>query len=366
MLAPGAISEAVVVTGESSIVQNTESSLSMLVNEQTIVTLPLNGRNPLHLIGLVPGVVGHSAEATASGGTSTQYINGDRGRGITTTQDGIDIGDPVIPRGELTNAPVNPDAVEQFRLISSNPKAEYGRTAGGQVEMVTKSGTNQLKGSGYEFMRQTALDSNSYFNKLRGLPKEQLSRHQFGATLGGPIKRDKMFFFVNYDGQRRTQDTSQVVTVPTAALRNGLFRFVTAPCAGGTTVANRPGCVDASGNPLVPVSSYSFVSNDPRGLGLDPVVQNETLKLLPLPNDFTGGDGLNFASYRWNSPSQSPVDTVIGKFDYTINREALRLRALQHLDPQRPDQRHHQHQPASPELAGPRAASAISRRRRSA
>ena len=316
---PGGLEESVTVTAENKLVQNTESSLSMLVNEQTIVTLPLNGRNPLHLIGLVPGVVGHSAEATASGGTSTQYINGDRGRGITTTQDGIDIGDPVIPRGELTNAPVNPDAVEQFRLISSNPKAEYGRTAGGQVEMVTKSGTNQLKGSAYEFMRQTALDSNSHFNKLRGLPKEQLSRHQFGATLGGPIKRDKMFFFVNYDGQRRTQDTSQVVTVPTASLRNGLFRFVTAPCAGGTTVANRPGCVDASGNPLVPVSSYSFVGNDPRGLGLDPVVQNETLKFLPLPNDFTGGDGLNFASYRWNSPSKSPVDTVIGKFDYTVN-----------------------------------------------
>ena len=104
--------ENVTVTAENKLVQNTESSLSMLVNEQTIVTLPLNGRNPLHLIGLVPGVVGHSAEATASGGTSTQYINGDRGRGITTTQDGIDIGDPVIPRGELTNAPVNPDAVE--------------------------------------------------------------------------------------------------------------------------------------------------------------------------------------------------------------------------------------------------------------
>ena len=181
-LAPADEGETVTVTSEAKLVQSTESSLSTLVNEQTIVTLPLNGRNPLHLIGLVPGVVGHSAEATASGGTSTHYVNGDRGRGITSTQDGIDISDPVIPRGELTNAPVNPDAVEEFRIITSNPKAEYGRTAGAQVEMVTKSGTNQLKGAIYEFMRNTRFDTNSYFNKLQGLSKEEL-RRRLAATV---------------------------------------------------------------------------------------------------------------------------------------------------------------------------------------
>jgi len=324
---PGGLEETVTVTSEAKLVQSTESSLSTLVNEQTIVTLPLNGRNPLHLLGLVPGVVGHSAEATASGGTSTVNVNGDRGRGITSTQDGIDISDPVIPRGELANAPVNPDALEEFRVITSNPKAEYGRTAGAQVEMVTKSGTNQLKGSIYEFVRNTKFDTNSYFNKLRGLPTEELSRHQFGISLGGPIKKDKAFFFVNYEGQRRTQDTSQVVTVPTQSLRDGTFRFATQACAGGTTTQNRPGCVDASGNALVPVSSYNYVQNDPRRLGLDPVMQTEILKFLPLPNDFTTGDGLNYAGYRWNSPSEQPVDTVTGRFDYTVSpKHSLFLR----------------------------------------
>src|SRR5262249_58728727 len=100
----------------------TESSVSTLVSEKAIVTLPLNGRNPLHLIGLVPGVAGHSAEATSSTGTATHYINGDRGRGITTTQDGIDISDPVIPPGEPTNAPVNPDAIQQFRGTTTHAK----------------------------------------------------------------------------------------------------------------------------------------------------------------------------------------------------------------------------------------------------
>jgi hypothetical protein len=319
VLEPGTVSEAVVVTGETSTVQTTESSLSTLVSRETIVTLPLNGRNPLHLIGLVPGVVGHSAEATASGGTATHYINGDRGRGITTTQDGIDISDPVIPRGELTNAPVNPDALQEFRVITSNAKAEYGRSAGGQVELVTRSGTNTVSGNLYGFLRNTALDSNSYFNKRQGLPKEILERHQFGGGLGGPIQRDRAFFFVNYEGMRRTQETSQLVTVPTEALRAGVFRFVTQTCPGDTAARNRPVCVDASGNPLVPVSSYNFVRNDPRQLGLDPVMQQETLAFLPLPNDFSIGDGLNTAGYRWNSPSESPVDSLTTRIDFTLS-----------------------------------------------
>jgi hypothetical protein len=319
-LEPGNLEESVVVTSDSTMVQTTESSLSTLVTRETIVTLPLNGRNPLHLIGLVPGVVGHSAEATSSGGTATHYINGDRGRGITTTQDGIDISDPVIPRGELTNSPVNPEALQEFRVITSNAKAEYGRSAGGQVELVTRSGTNTLSGTAYEFFRNTALDANSYFNKLQGLEKEILERNQFGAAVGGPIQRDRAFFFINYDGMRRTQETSQLFQVPTTALRNGVFRFVTQACPGETATRNRPSCVDASGNPLVPVSSYNYGSNDPRQLGLDPVMQQEILAFLPPPNDFSIGDGLNTAGYRWNSPTESPADSITARVDYTLSQ----------------------------------------------
>ena len=320
VLEPGNLSEAVVVTTDSPIVQTSESSLSTLIAKETMVTLPLNGRNPLHLIGLVPGVVGHSAEATSSGGTATHYINGDRGRGITTTQDGIDISDPVIPRGELTNSPVNPEALQEFRVITSNAKAEYGRSAGGQVELVTRSGTNSLNGTLYEFLRNTSFDSNSYFNKLQGLPKEVLRRNQFGAAVGGPLQRDRAFFFVNYDGMRRTQETSQSVMVPTAALRDGVFRFVTQPCAGETVARNRPSCVGLDGSPLLPVSSYNFAANDPRQLGLDSVMRQETLAFLPLPNDYSIGDGLNTAGYRWNSPSESPVDSITTRVDYTLNQ----------------------------------------------
>ena len=323
-LHPGGLAEAVTVTETAVRVQTTESSLSTLVSEKTIETLPLNGRNPLHLIGLVPGVVGHSAEATASGGTSTQQINGDRGRGITTTQDGIDIADPVIPRGELTNAPVNPDALQEFRVITGNAKAEYGRSAGGQIVLVTKSGSNRFEGTGYFFLRDTSLDANSYFNELNNLPTEILERKQFGASFGGPIKRNRAFFFFNYDATRRLQETSQLITVPTESLRNGLFRFTTQACPGQTSSQNRPSCVDASGNPVVPVSSYNIVANDPRALGVSETIKKETFAYQPLPNDFTTGDGLNYAGYRWNSPTEGPVDSVTTRIDVQLgSRQSL-------------------------------------------
>jgi hypothetical protein len=338
VMAPGGLEETVTVTSDAKLVQSTESSLSTLVTEQTIVTLPLNGRNPLHLIGLVPGVVGHSAEATASGGTATHYVNGDRGRGITSTQDGVDISDPVIPRGELTNAPVNPDAVEEFRIITSNPKAEYGRTAGAQVEMVTKSGTNKLKGSIYEFMRNTSFDTNSYFNKLRGLPTEELSRHQFGLSLGGPIKKDKAFFFVNYEGQRRTQDTSQVVTVPTQAVREPprLRGRDRQPAAARLLVQlrrersapARARSRDAGGDPEVPAAAERL--HDGRRAEL----RRLSLEL-----------ALRVAGRHGHEPLRLHVLP-----------EALGVPALQPGAAKRPDQRHHQHHAAADELARARAA----------
>ena len=276
---------------------------------------PSNGRNPLHLIGLVPGVVGHSAEATSSGGTATHYINGDRGRGITTTQDGIDISDPVIPRGELTT-PRQPGGPAGVPRHHQQREGRCGRSAAGGAGDPQRN--QQAERRALRIRPNTRLDSNSYFNKLQGLPKEQLERNQFGAALGGPIRRDRAFFFVNYDGMRRTQEPARpsrsdgVAAQWRVPVRHAGVRRETA-------ARNRPSCVDANGAPLVPVSSYSFVANDPRQLGLDPVMQQETLALLPLPNDFVG-DGLNTARYRWNSPSESPLDGITGRVDYTLSK----------------------------------------------
>ncbi|MBI1747453.1 MAG: carboxypeptidase regulatory-like domain-containing protein [Acidobacteria bacterium] len=308
ILEPGAISETVTVTESYARVQTTESSLSNMVDNRMMETLPLNGRNPLHLMALQPGVVGHSSQATGSGGTTTFYVNGDRGRGIYTTQDGIDISDPVIPRGELTNVMVNPDALAEYRMVSSNAKAEFGRNSGGQVELVTRSGTNEFHGGLFWFHRNTALNANDFFNNARGVAREVLLRHQFGGSLGGPIIRNRAFFFFNYQGQRLSQSVPDRFTVLTKDARQGLFRWV--------PEGNTPNAVDEAGNPRGPVQVYNILQSS--GLGLDPRVQ-QMLGLTELPNDFSTGDGLNTARYRWNVPSTNPQDSYVTKIDYTLN-----------------------------------------------
>lgn len=305
---PGSLSETVTVTESYTRLQTTESSLSNVVDNRMMVGLPLNGRNPLHLMALQPGVVGHSSQATGSGGTTTFYVNGDRGRGIYTTQDGIDVSDPVIPRGELTNIQVNPDALVEYRMVSSNAKAEYGRNSGGQVSLITRSGTNEFHGNAYWFHRNTALNANDFFNNASGVAREVLLRHQFGASLGGPLKRNKAFFFFNYQGQRLSQSVPQNFTVLTKEARQGIFRW--------TPNGNSPRAVDSAGNPVAPVQSYNIVQNS--GLGLDARVQ-QMLNLTELPNDFNGGDGLNTALFRWNVPSTNPQNSYITKIDYNFN-----------------------------------------------
>ncbi len=338
----GSVDSTITVTASAVQVQTSEASVSNLVDEKTLVTLPLNRRNPLHLLSLIPGVVGHSAEATTATGTVTHYVNGDRGRGVLTTLDGIDISDPIIPRGELTNAPVNPDMVQEFRVTTALARAEYGRNSGAQIEMITKSGTNELHGNAYEFLRNTALDANSFFNnhlpdpitRSAPIPRELLQQNQFGAAVGGPIIKNKMFYFFNYEGIRRKQAFLTSSTVFTPAARQGIFRFV----RGNITLSDgrvfnrlNPALVDPGSGSVrgdVPLcggsvatdclDTYNIVASDPRRLGLDPVMQ-QLINLYPAPNDYTTGDGLNTAFFRWNSPSEAPADVYAGKVDYIFN-----------------------------------------------
>ena len=125
-LEPGAVSEQVMVSESSVQVQTAEASLGLVLDTKPIENLPLNGRNPLHLMALMPGVSGHASQATSSPGTVTFSVNGDRGRGVYTTLDGVDVSDPVIPRGELSQVNMNPDSIAEYRVITSVAKAEYG------------------------------------------------------------------------------------------------------------------------------------------------------------------------------------------------------------------------------------------------
>ncbi len=340
-LEPGPVTSTVTVSETALQVQTTEASVSSLVDGKTLSQLPLNRRNPLHFLGLVPGVVGHSATATSSSGTVTHFVNGDRGRGILTTLDGIDISDPIIPRGELTNAPVNPDMLQEFRVTTALPRAEYGRNSGAQIEMVTKGGGNRFHGSLYEFFRNTALDANDFFNNhlkdpITGkspIPRRPLRQNQFGGGVSGPILRNKLFFFFGYEGTRRKESFLETNTALTKEARNGQFRFVKGTITTSAGMFNRlsPSLVNpttgavrsdvticATPTQTNCLATYDIVKNDPRGLGLDPSMQ-KLINLYPSPNDFSSGDGLNTAFFRWLAPTQAPADTYAGKVDYLIN-----------------------------------------------
>ena len=204
----GATSETVQVEANASGVETVNATLGASVTTSQIVKAPLNGRNVMDLATLLPGVIpGVAGTSTTAGGTSFS-IAGARTDSITFILDGG------VNNNLLSNAAVlnpNPDAVEEFRILTSNYTPEYGRNAGGIISVVTRSGSNDFHGSAYDYVRNSVFNANSFFNNELGLPKDTLKRNQFGATVGGPVLlpkfngRNRLFFFVAYQGQRLSQ-----------------------------------------------------------------------------------------------------------------------------------------------------------------
>ncbi|MDQ2925378.1 MAG: hypothetical protein M3R43_07480, partial [Acidobacteriota bacterium] len=199
-----------------------------------------------------------------------------------------------------------------------NPTAEYGRNSGAQVLLVTRSGTNQFHGNLFEFYQSPFLRANSPAAKAAGLPRTQFVQNIPGGSLGGPIWKDKAFFFVNVELLHALTGTIVSRTVYTAAARAGNFRYSTVG-RNGNFGSSSPS-VDATGNPIVPFSTYNIAANDPFHVGLDPSVQS-FLALTPLPNTFVVGDGLNTAGYNFSAPAtDSQVDETV-KIDYVFNQK---------------------------------------------
>lgn len=233
----GAQSEVVEVTSSGAAVETVNPTLGQSVTSRPIINLPLNGRNVLDLAKLQPGVMeanpddggGGSSGSFASGAIN---IAGGRSDSVTYLLDG-GVNNNLLSNRVVFNP--NPDTVAEFRLLTSNYTAEYGRNGGGVISVVTKSGTNQFHGSAFEYVRNDKFNANSFFNKLNGLPRENLKRNQFGGTVGGPVilprfgeggpstykGEDKAFFFFGYQGGRQVQTvtTSQVKTFTPAELR---------------------------------------------------------------------------------------------------------------------------------------------------
>ena len=215
----GAVNEQVTVESQASGVETVNPTLGQSVTERPVVNMPLNGRDVLTLALLQPGVTDDNPDDTsASHGFN---IAGGRTDSITYLLDG-GINNDLISNGAVLDP--NPDAIAEFRILTSNYTAEYGRNGAGIISVVTKSGSNQFHGSAFEFVRNTDFDANAYFNIQQGLPRNNLKRNQFGGTFGGPIVKNRLFFFASYQGQRQVEtDVEPEQTVFTPAELTGDF-----------------------------------------------------------------------------------------------------------------------------------------------
>jgi hypothetical protein len=312
----GAVTDKIEVQASAETVQtSTSGNLGNLVSQTAVMDLPIvgsRGRNPLDLVLTQPGVVSGSS---TGGGID---VNGARDRAWNYTLDGIDINDSSQGGSNTTSFRPNPDMLDEFRVLTGNNTAEYGRNSGGQVAMVTRSGTNQFHGDGFWFYRTPRLNANEWQNNLDNLGKAQLQQNIFGGGLGGPVIKNKTFFFVEVQALHARSSTATTRTVFTPTARQGLLRYVQ---GGRNQPAGAPGAsVDAAGNPLPGLSSgtYNVTQNDPQHLGLDPSVLTE-IKNEPLPNNYTLGDGLNTAGYTFTPlASERQHDQTI-KVDQVIN-----------------------------------------------
>jgi len=264
----GSTREEVLVESQISGVETVNPTLGQSITSRPIVNMPLNGRNVLDLALLQPGV---TEDNPSDGGAGTFNVAGGRADSITYLLDG-GLNNDLLDNGVVLNP--NPDSIAEFRILTSNYTAEYGRNGAGVISVVTKSGTNQFHGSAFEFARNTDFDANSYFNIQEGLPRNDLKRHQFGATFGGPIEiphlvngKGRFFFFVSYQGQRQTQAEveSDITTFTPAELNSG--DFSQAIPLGGTTVGGltctvSAGCPDPNVVAFLQANPYFSSSTD--------------------------------------------------------------------------------------------------------
>ncbi len=305
----GAVTESVEVSGASEIVQtSTSGNYGNILTEKTITDLPIvgtRGRNPLDLVLLQPGTF--SGSNTGGG----YHVHGARDRAWNFTLDGIDNNDPSAGGSNFAPTRTNPDSVGEFRVVTSNPTADVGRNSGANVMLVTKSGTNEFHGTGFWFYRTPRLNANEWANNFNRLGKRQFVQNIYGGSVGGPIWKNRTFFFYNIQRLAASETRTVNRLTYTATARQGLLRYV-------SNGRNRPfgasgASVDSSGNPLPgqTINTYNVVANDPQGLGLDKTIAASVAKL-PLPNNFTGGDGLNTSYYTWTAPvNELQLDNTI-------------------------------------------------------
>ena len=299
----GGVAEAVTVTGDASVVRSQTSGLGQVVDNRKVVDLPLNGRSFITLASLVPSVA-------LPPGSQLPRINGGRPRTNEYLFDGISVLQP--EPGQVAFFPTV-DAIQEFKIESNSPPAEFGRFNGGVVNLTTKSGGNELRGSVFEFFRHESLNARNLF-AATAAAKPRFRRHQFGGVAGGPLRRDRTFFFADYQAQRQTIGRTVISTVPTVLQRQGVF---TEEIAGRVPVIYDPGTTVARAGGGA--SRIAFPDNTIPLARMDPAARS-LLSRYPLPT--SAGTANN---YRRVADETVDQDQLSVRLDHRLsgNRDQL-------------------------------------------
>ena len=328
-LVVGTTRETVEVSAQAAVINTTDASLGNAFNELQVKALPIEERNVPDLLSLQPGVAytGNRKDINPMDDTRSGAVNGARSDQSNITLDGTDVNDQVNGYAFDSVLPVTLDSVQEFRVTTTNYGADEGRSSGAQISLVTKSGTNTLHGSAYEYLRNTYTSANDYFIKGSELANNQpnvapkLNYNIFGASAGGPIRKDRLFFFGNYEGERLVQDVSAVRIVPSDALRAGYLTYLCANQSDprcGVTPAGDPTTVQPGYYALTPSQIKAM---DPLNIGFNSVMccgPSSYFQSFPHANDYSQGDGFNFVGYRFKDPSPAHHNYYIARVDYKI------------------------------------------------
>jgi Carboxypeptidase regulatory-like domain/TonB-dependent Receptor Plug Domain len=318
----GTASEKVDVGAEAAPVETVSATLGQSVTGRTLTNMPLNGRDALDLALLQPGVTESNDD---NGGAGNYSIAGGRSDSVTFLLDG-GLNNDLIDNSNLLNP--NPDAIAEFRLLTSNYTAEYGRNGGGIISEVIKSGSNQIHGSLFEFFRNRVLDANDYFNIPQGVPRLDLKRNQYGGTVGGAIVKDKAFFFLAYQGQRQREAVPDI-NAPVYTPQELQGDFSQAVPYDGVTCTTTGGCPDQYVAAFLADNPYFAAPNgnadnaiiDPTKI--DPVTQNYIRAGL-VPTSATNqtvcdANGVCSGLLSTSLEETSNADELTAKFDFNLS-----------------------------------------------
>jgi Carboxypeptidase regulatory-like domain/TonB dependent receptor-like, beta-barrel len=333
----GELSQSVEVTAQGSVTLNTtDATIGHDLDMHAIDTLPNEFRDdPGDLLRLETGVV--SAQVNPGQGkhanldpnnTRDGSVGGVRADQNNTIIDGIESSNFASGQAfHLLSVPV--EAIQEFNTQVAMPTAEYGGRGGAQTVITTKSGTNAWHGSAYEFNRTAATEANTFFNNEAGIPRLALVRNQFGSNVGGPVLKDKLFFFFEYDGRRDASALSELQIVPFPHVAQGELAYVNNSNGGSCPATSRLTSADVSTSCVTIAPAAEVTSLDPCSTaacsgpgfvqaGPAPVLLNAFAHRYPAPNDFADGDGVNTAGLRFNAPNPLTENSYLGRVDYNL------------------------------------------------